>query len=208
MFLPGQQEITEVCKALSVRFGASAVKARNQARNRSRRRLARLNAVNRPATLTNETSQDKDNGGGSGSGSGSGGDGDSTGSNDSDEDDEDEDEDEQRKQFEKEGEAQEKSDGVATRGAAKEDAADAIADNDDDEDDEEDKIQPMHILPLYGMLPREQQLRVWQPAPEGTRLVVVATNVAESSITIPGTVLWSVLFFGPSCKQKLPTPLL
>lgn len=44
----------------------------------------------------------------------------------------------------------------------------------------------MHILPLYSILPTEQQMRVFRPPPEGTRLVVVATNVAETSLTIPG----------------------
>ena len=36
------------------------------------------------------------------------------------------------------------------------------------------------------MLPTEAQLRVFQPPPEGTRLCVIATNVAETSVTIPG----------------------
>ena len=44
----------------------------------------------------------------------------------------------------------------------------------------------MHILPLYSILPTEQQMRVFEPPPEGSRLVVVATNVAETSLTIPG----------------------
>ncbi|GBG66664.1 hypothetical protein CBR_g66799 [Chara braunii] len=44
----------------------------------------------------------------------------------------------------------------------------------------------MHVLPLYAMLPAKVQLRVFAPPPEGSRLVVVATNVAETSITIPG----------------------
>ena len=35
------------------------------------------------------------------------------------------------------------------------------------------------------MLPPAQQMRVFSPPPEGTRLIVVATNVAETSITIP-----------------------
>lgn len=47
-------------------------------------------------------------------------------------------------------------------------------------------IVPLHVLPLYSMLPTEAQLRVFQPPPEGTRLCVIATNVAETSITIPG----------------------
>ncbi|KAK5137082.1 hypothetical protein LTR08_001091 [Meristemomyces frigidus] len=43
-----------------------------------------------------------------------------------------------------------------------------------------------HILPLYAALPSAQQLRVFQPAPAGSRLIVLATNVAETSLTIPG----------------------
>lgn len=47
-------------------------------------------------------------------------------------------------------------------------------------------LAPLHVLPLYSMLPTEAQLRVFQPPPEGARLCVVATNVAETSLTIPG----------------------
>lgn len=49
-----------------------------------------------------------------------------------------------------------------------------------------DPLAPLHVLPLYSMLPTEAQLRVFQPPPEGARLCVVATNVAETSLTIPG----------------------
>ena len=56
---------------------------------------------------------------------------------------------------------------------------------DEDEEDERAKA-PLHVLPLYSMLPSEQQQRVFKPPPPGCRLVVVATNVAETSITIPG----------------------
>ena len=45
---------------------------------------------------------------------------------------------------------------------------------------------PVHILPLYALLPRAAQMRVFQPPPTGHRLIVVATNVAETSLTIPG----------------------
>lgn len=45
---------------------------------------------------------------------------------------------------------------------------------------------PLYVLPLYAMLPAASQLRVFAQVPEGARLVVVATNVAETSITIPG----------------------
>uniref|UniRef100_A0A5B7BJH8 RNA helicase n=1 Tax=Davidia involucrata TaxID=16924 RepID=A0A5B7BJH8_DAVIN len=44
----------------------------------------------------------------------------------------------------------------------------------------------MCVLPLYAMLPASAQLRVFEEIKEGERLVVVATNVAETSLTIPG----------------------
>ncbi|TIB40487.1 hypothetical protein E3P86_00658 [Wallemia ichthyophaga] len=45
---------------------------------------------------------------------------------------------------------------------------------------------PMHVLPLYSLLPSEKQMQVFEPPPDGSRLVVIATNVAETSLTIPG----------------------
>ena len=44
----------------------------------------------------------------------------------------------------------------------------------------------IETLTLHGELPVEQQSRVLQPAPDGRRRVVLATNVAESSVTLPG----------------------
>jgi ATP-dependent RNA helicase DHX37/DHR1 len=44
----------------------------------------------------------------------------------------------------------------------------------------------LFVLPLYAMLPAAAQLRVFEEVKEGERLVVVATNVAETSLTIPG----------------------
>ncbi|GAB6030214.1 hypothetical protein CHUAL_005886 [Chamberlinius hualienensis] len=44
---------------------------------------------------------------------------------------------------------------------------------------------PIHVLPLYSFLPSNKQSIVFQPPPSGCRLCVVATNVAETSITIP-----------------------
>ena len=52
-------------------------------------------------------------------------------------------------------------------------------------DDISQSTAPMHVLPLYSLLDEKKQLRIWDPVPEGERLVVVATNVAETSITIP-----------------------
>ncbi|CAK0875895.1 unnamed protein product [Prorocentrum cordatum] len=44
------------------------------------------------------------------------------------------------------------------------------------------------VLPLYSSLPMQQQRRVFPPAPEGKRKVIVATNIAETSLTIDGIV--------------------
>jgi ATP-dependent RNA helicase DHX37/DHR1 len=48
------------------------------------------------------------------------------------------------------------------------------------------RVEPMHIVPLYSLLPSEKQLLVFQSPPVGSRLVVVSTNIAETSLTIPG----------------------
>ncbi|KAK0635249.1 P-loop containing nucleoside triphosphate hydrolase protein [Bombardia bombarda] len=57
-----------------------------------------------------------------------------------------------------------------------------------DIEDEESGTGPlkMHILPLYSLLPTKEQMRVFDPPPDGSRLVILATNVAETSLTIPG----------------------
>jgi ATP-dependent RNA helicase DHX37/DHR1 len=41
-------------------------------------------------------------------------------------------------------------------------------------------------MPLYSQLNPEKQQKIFEKVKEGTRLIVVATNVAETSITIPG----------------------
>ena len=61
--------------------------------------------------------------------------------------------------------------------------------NDDDLGEEmsgEDVESPLHVLPLYSLLPTKEQSRVFKEAPEGSRICVLATNVAETSLTIPG----------------------
>ncbi|KAJ1674374.1 ATP-dependent RNA helicase, partial [Spiromyces aspiralis] len=45
------------------------------------------------------------------------------------------------------------------------------------------RVQP---CPIFAALPTAQQAKVFQPAPAGTRKVVLATNIAETSVTIPG----------------------
>lgn len=50
------------------------------------------------------------------------------------------------------------------------------------------RAQSILSLPLYAGLTSEQQLYVFEPAPENTRKVIVSTNIAEASVTIDGIV--------------------
>jgi ATP-dependent RNA helicase DDX35 len=47
------------------------------------------------------------------------------------------------------------------------------------------KLKP---LPIYAGLPSEQQLEIFEQVSHNVRKVVVATNIAEASITIEGIV--------------------
>ncbi|GMK55052.1 hypothetical protein CspeluHIS016_0201080 [Cutaneotrichosporon spelunceum] len=44
----------------------------------------------------------------------------------------------------------------------------------------------LQVLPLYAALPPTAQAKIFAPVPPKTRRVVVSTNVAETSLTIPG----------------------
>nr|XP_042908031.1 ATP-dependent RNA helicase DHX8 isoform X3 [Parasteatoda tepidariorum] len=48
------------------------------------------------------------------------------------------------------------------------------------------KVPELIILPVYSALPSEMQTRIFEPAPLGSRKVVIATNIAETSLTIDG----------------------
>ncbi|XP_062487606.1 probable ATP-dependent RNA helicase DHX37 [Pezoporus occidentalis] len=61
-----------------------------------------------------------------------------------------------------------------------------LGDGDSEEDEKSDSSLPLYVLPLYSLLAPEKQAKVFRPPPPGTRLCVVATNVAETSLTIPG----------------------
>ncbi|GME24515.1 putative ATP dependent RNA [Neofusicoccum parvum] len=50
------------------------------------------------------------------------------------------------------------------------------------------KAPSIQALPLYAGLPTDQQMYVFDPAPENVRKVIIATNIAEASVTIDGIV--------------------
>ena len=50
------------------------------------------------------------------------------------------------------------------------------------------KVPEMVICPIYANLPSELQSKIFEPTPAGARKVVLATNIAETSLTIDGIV--------------------
>ena len=48
------------------------------------------------------------------------------------------------------------------------------------------RTRPAEILPLYGRLSAAEQHRVFEPRSGAARRIVLATNVAETSLTVPG----------------------
>lgn len=42
------------------------------------------------------------------------------------------------------------------------------------------------VLPLYGALTAEQQIQVFRAVPPHVRKCIIATNIAETSVTVPG----------------------
>ncbi|XP_061573364.1 pre-mRNA-splicing factor ATP-dependent RNA helicase DHX16 [Cololabis saira] len=61
------------------------------------------------------------------------------------------------------------------------------------------KIAELLILPIYANLPSDMQAKIFNPTPPGARKVVVATNIAETSLTIDGI----IYVIDPGfCKQK------
>ena len=55
-----------------------------------------------------------------------------------------------------------------------------------------DKTLPLVALPLYSVLPIGEQKRIFKEYEDPIRKVVVATNVAETSLTIPGKYIFFV----------------
>ena len=50
------------------------------------------------------------------------------------------------------------------------------------------RIKELIVCPIYANLPSELQAKIFEPTPENSRKVVLATNIAETSLTIDGIV--------------------
>ncbi|KAI1284186.1 P-loop containing nucleoside triphosphate hydrolase protein [Xylaria sp. FL0933] len=48
------------------------------------------------------------------------------------------------------------------------------------------RVKELIICPIYANLPSDLQSKIFEPTPEGARKVVLATNIAETSLTIDG----------------------
>ncbi|PIK34049.1 putative pre-mRNA-splicing factor ATP-dependent RNA helicase PRP16 [Apostichopus japonicus] len=59
------------------------------------------------------------------------------------------------------------------------------------------------ILPIYSQLPSDLQAKIFQKAPDGVRKCIVATNIAETSLTVDG-----IMFVVDAgyCKLKVYNP--
>ena len=44
----------------------------------------------------------------------------------------------------------------------------------------------LHVVPIYAAMPAAEQARAFEAAAPGSRKAVLATNIAETSVTIPG----------------------
>ena len=50
----------------------------------------------------------------------------------------------------------------------------------------EDTHPQLNVVLLFAAMPPEEQMKVFEETPKGTRKIVLATNIAETSLTIPG----------------------
>jgi pre-mRNA-splicing factor ATP-dependent RNA helicase DHX38/PRP16 len=50
-----------------------------------------------------------------------------------------------------------------------------------------DDPPPLAVLPIYSQMPADLQAKIFQPTSDGRRKVVVATNIAETSLTRAST---------------------
>lgn len=65
------------------------------------------------------------------------------------------------------------------------------------------KVPELAVAPIYASLPSDLQAKIFDPPPEGGRKVVLATNIAETSLTIDGI---KYVIDPGFCKQKSYNP--
>jgi HrpA-like RNA helicase len=46
-----------------------------------------------------------------------------------------------------------------------------------------DEPAPLAVLPIYSQMPADLQAKIFEPTSDGRRKVIVATNIAETSLT-------------------------
>jgi len=46
-----------------------------------------------------------------------------------------------------------------------------------------DDPAPLAVLPIYSQMPADLQAKIFEPTADGRRKVIVATNIAETSLT-------------------------
>jgi pre-mRNA-splicing factor ATP-dependent RNA helicase DHX38/PRP16 len=66
-----------------------------------------------------------------------------------------------------------------------------------------DEAPPLAVLPIFSQLPSDMQAKIFQRAPGGMRKCIVATNIAETSLTVDG--IFFVIDPG-FCKLKVYNP--
>ncbi|TNN87585.1 Pre-mRNA-splicing factor ATP-dependent RNA helicase PRP16 [Liparis tanakae] len=66
-----------------------------------------------------------------------------------------------------------------------------------------DNAPALTVLPIYSQLPSDLQAKIFQKAPDGVRKCIVATNIAETSLTVDG-----IMFVVDAgyCKLKVFNP--
>jgi pre-mRNA-splicing factor ATP-dependent RNA helicase DHX16 len=65
------------------------------------------------------------------------------------------------------------------------------------------RMSELIVLPIYSALPADMQVKIFQPTPLGSRKLILATNIAETSLTIDGI----VYVIDPGfCKQNSFNP--
>jgi len=69
--------------------------------------------------------------------------------------------------------------------------------------DEVDEAPGLAVLPIYSQLPSDLQAKIFQKAPDNTRKCVVATNIAETSLTLDGI---KYVVDSGYCKMKVYNP--